>query len=153
MAIHRYSIPTSEIVRSLLDVGDCQEIQTYLVGENLVVDVIEPSNWSIEEQLKFDAEMDELVAPREKPPLAEPEHQSEPEHARKGGDLAKRAGILCGEKAFQVWADVPTSDAAKAFIYHRCGIESRVDLDHEPEAAAKFRDMIAEYDVWLSAPE
>jgi hypothetical protein len=51
-------------------------------------------------------------------------------------------------KAFQKWLDVATPEAAKAKIYERCEIGSRVDLDYDETAAAKFKEMTVEYDVW-----
>jgi hypothetical protein len=142
--VHRYSITTAEVARALLDVGDCEKIDVFIVGENLVFDVIGPAGEQPAEHTVQEVEMEEPPPAPETPP-------QQPE--RKGGDLARRAGILCNEGAFRLWAEVATVEAAKQFMYRRCGIESRVDLDHEPEAAAKFRDMIAEYDAWLSAPE
>ncbi|MGT2467398.1 hypothetical protein ACVOMV_24800 [Mesorhizobium atlanticum] len=78
-------------------------------------------------------------------------HHHRHHHAR-AARSPREAGILCNEGAFRLWADVQTPDDAKVFIYRRCGVGSRVDLDYEEEPAAKFRDMVAEYDAWLSAP-
>lgn len=141
MVIHRYTIPLADVVKALLDAGDCVKIDAVLVGENLVVDVIAPVS------ADDDADFAEVQAP---PPAPETP-PSQPE--RKGGPLAQRAGILCNEGAFQLWAEVKTPDAAKAFIYQRCGVESRIDLDHEEEPAAKFRELCLEYQVWLEMPD
>lgn len=139
--VHRYTVALSDVIGAIVDVGDCLKIDAVIVGENLVIDVVEPAAAAKAEDFK---EVDEPETPPETPP-------SPP--ARKGGPLAQRAGILCGEGAFQVWAEVKTAEAAKQFIYAKCGIESRVDLDHEEEAAAKFRELSADYDVWLSSPD
>lgn len=77
---------------------------------------------------------------------------------RKGGRLAKQAGMVCNEPAF--WAflnekcimdpfDKITSaeDAAK-YIYDFCGIESRRELDHNDAAASNWRDLEGEYRAW-----
>lgn len=140
MVIHRYSISALEAVRSLLDIGDCQEIQIVMVGENLVIDVLEPAG------------REAIAEPPSIEPPEEPETPPPQPPARKGGPLAQKAGILCNEGAFQLWADVKTPETAKAFIYQRCGIESRVDLDHEDEPARKFKDLCVEYQVWLELP-
>jgi hypothetical protein len=71
----------------------------------------------------------------------------------KGGKLAQRAGILCAEGAFQVFASERSSVAAsetgaKEFIYLSCGISSRAHLDHDDEAARKFHDLDQEYKAW-----
>lgn len=142
MIIHRYSIPIADVIKALIDAGDCLKIDAVLVGENLVVDVIAPAA-STEDEADF-AEVEE-PPPAPEPPPSQPE--------RKGGALAQKAGILCNEGAFQLWAEVRTPDAAKAFIYKRCGVDSRIDLDHEEEPAAKFRELCLEYQVWLEMPD
>ena len=139
--VHRYSLPLEEIIKAMIGPAECSKVDAVIVGENLVVDLLGP----LAEIHSVTVEPGEELPQPETPPSLSP--------ARKGGALAQRAGILCNEGAFQLWAEVRTPDAAKAFLYQRCGVESRVDLDYEPEAAAKFRDMAAEYEAWLSAPE
>jgi hypothetical protein len=75
-----------------------------------------------------------------------------------GGELARRAGIVCGEKAFWKFLDdtpqvpngVINADGAADELRSLCGIRSRAELDHNPEAAAKFNNLMAEYNAWLS---
>lgn len=63
---------------------------------------------------------------------------------KKGGQLARLAGMWCGNAEFRCMvADrtgkpCRTADDAKAYILERCGIESRAQLDHMPAAEAKF---------------
>lgn len=71
--------------------------------------------------------------------------------SHKGGPLARSAGILCSEGAFQRWCDASDPCGAADFVRMRCGIESRVDLDHDAEAARKFRDLKSEYEAWRLA--
>lgn len=73
----------------------------------------------------------------------------------KGGELAKWAGILSNDPVFWEWADeccdfLDIKDATDAAIYIRemCNISSRAELDHNPEAAKIFRDMMGEFDDW-----
>ncbi|MGD9915723.1 MAG: hypothetical protein AB7S80_16725 [Rhizobiaceae bacterium] len=142
--VHRYEIPAEQVIEALLGsaVGEGDGWRLRIEGDNLVVDIIEPVS-------NMPAAAPTLEAPLEPAAPATPKVEEE----RKGGQLAKKAGILCNERAFQVWAEVATPDAAKAFIYRRCGIGSRVDLDYEEEPARIFREMARDYDVWLSAPE
>lgn len=131
--VHRFTFSIAEAAQALLadQVADCAAWDVRIEAGRVVVDVIEPAGT--------------VAIPQEQTPAA-PESPAEP--ARKGGPLAMKAGILCGEKAFQNWLSVATPDAAKAMIYERCGIGSRVDLDYDDTAAAKFREMTVEYDVW-----
>lgn len=75
------------------------------------------------------------------------------ENTIKGGRLAQRAGILCTEGAFQVFASerssVPADEnGAKQFIYLSCGVTSRAHLDHDDDAARKFHELDQEYKAW-----
>jgi hypothetical protein len=72
----------------------------------------------------------------------------------KKGTLAQQAGILCGEPAFQRLAQENgypvTVDGAADFLRYQCNVTSRADLDSDAEAARKFRDLRADYKLWLS---
>lgn len=71
-----------------------------------------------------------------------------------GEKLVRRAGILCNDERFQGWLRYPmgfvvagSSDAdcaAKAIRAH-CEIASRRELATNPDAAAKFEQLIARY--------
>jgi len=68
----------------------------------------------------------------------------------KGGPLAKLAGMWCQSKDFQEWCGAPNATEARLFIIEACGINSRVDLDHNPQAAALFHeDIRLQYSDWL----
>lgn len=72
----------------------------------------------------------------------------------KGGELAKLAGMFCGDPNFQLWIeercdDVPASAAgeggeerAAAIVRHMCGVASRAELDSNPKAAIAFHEQI-----------
>jgi hypothetical protein len=137
MIVHRYSIPTLEIVRTLLDVGDCQEIQAVLVGENLVIDVLEPA--SVHSR---------TVAHAEEAAEPEPSQPEDQAPARKGGPLARRAAIACGERGFWTFLGVSTAEDAKADICRRCGITTRKMLDHDERAAGIWQDIDSKYGLW-----
>jgi hypothetical protein len=68
----------------------------------------------------------------------------------KGGALAKLAGRWCQSPEFREWADVADADEAAEYIRAMCGVESRAELDHNPEAAAAFHKYIRQpYADWL----
>ena len=78
----------------------------------------------------------------------------------KGGELAKWAGILSNDSVFWEWANevddcLPLYNEADAAAYIRdaCNIESRAELDHNPEAAKIFREMMREFDDWKNGGE
>ncbi|RWC91707.1 MAG: hypothetical protein EOS72_03370 [Mesorhizobium sp.] len=165
MIVHRFEIPLRDALGMLVGdarAGSSAGWKISVEEEALVVDLIEPwagehtiavpANFDMEKLLAMMEAGDFRLPPVEPPPSPPPANQEEPP-PRKGGPLAQRAGILCNEGAFRLWAEVQTPDAAKAFIYRRCGVESRVDLDHEEEAATKFKEMCVEYQVWLEMPD
>ncbi len=77
------------------------------------------------------------------------------EAEKKGGRLAKQAGMLCGEVSFRTFLrekhgeDVHTDEDAKQFLYMYCGIDSRKELDHNTSAADNFDQIDGEYRAWL----
>lgn len=74
---------------------------------------------------------------------------------RKGGVLAQRAGIMCGEKGFWRFVaekhavKIESTEAAATWLRKDCGVDSRADLDHIPDAAEVFRDTEKAYRLWL----
>jgi len=78
----------------------------------------------------------------------------------KGGELARRAGILCQDERFQVWVyqrENPdetvfpgnpigyTLTTTAAWLRGECGINSRAELDHNSEAAKRFLEIETEF--------
>ena len=72
----------------------------------------------------------------------------------KGGELAKWAGILSNDPVFWEWlylercVEVRSESSAANYIRDICGVGSRAELDHNPEAAKIFRTMMGEFDDW-----
>lgn len=67
----------------------------------------------------------------------------------KGGRYAQQAGIMCSEGAFRQFVEAKDEEAAAQFIREHCGVLSRRHLDHNDEAARKFLDLKADYEIWL----
>jgi len=82
----------------------------------------------------------------------------------KGGHLARTAAILCQEPNFRLYldramshkggVDIPdgthTEDDARNLILDTCKISSRAELDHNLQAATRFRQIKTHYQRWLS---
>ena len=82
------------------------------------------------------------------------EASQKPQEKPKGGKLAQRAGILCGEKAFQEFLKtrgglISTDYDAASFLRIYCGVASRADLDHNPIGGQNFKDLEADYRDWM----
>lgn len=66
----------------------------------------------------------------------------------KGGPLSKAAGILCSDGRFLRWlhSQGHVDQEAAPFVRRFCSVESRAELDHNPEAARKFLNLKAEFE-------
>jgi hypothetical protein len=73
--------------------------------------------------------------------------RQEPE--QKGGPLARRAAIACGERGFWTFLGAVSAENAKYIICRRCGVTSRKMLDHDDRAAAIWHDIDGKYRLWL----
>ena len=60
----------------------------------------------------------------------------------KGGPLAKLAGMWCNDPEFLKWFEATDASDAAEGIRVLCEIESRAELDSNPEAAEKFHRLI-----------
>lgn len=80
-------------------------------------------------------------------PVTPPESPPQPEKP-KGGPLAKLAGMWANDPEFWAWltgfhpSENWNAETSAAYIRNVCGVESRVELDHDPEAAALFHEHI-----------
>lgn len=85
----------------------------------------------------------------------------------KGGPLARQAALACGNALFRTFLykvkKQPAHGALTAAVAVRwlCGpehpktgrrlLDSRALLDHDPDAASRWRDLYGEYLVWKDA--
>lgn len=67
----------------------------------------------------------------------------------KGGKLSQMASIICNEKAFWQFSKTDSAKAAADYLRRECQITSRAHLDHDDDAAVKFKEIKQSYDAWL----
>jgi hypothetical protein len=75
------------------------------------------------------------------------------------GPLCKWVAIRCKEPEFQAWietqagtADGPAEEWAAYWVRESCGVSSRLDIDGNPTAEARFHTLIRQpYANWLAA--
>ena len=172
--VHRYSWPIREAIEQLLGdaAGDCEGWRLRVEGDELVIDVVAPAytGRTIEVPDNFDHERlcalieageFKMPAPAgrasiEEAPSIEMPAPEEPNPERKGGPLAQRAGIICGEKGFWKFlidrcgaVGIDSADSAAVAVRTRCGVTSRSELDHNAAAAENFRKIEGNYRLWL----
>jgi hypothetical protein len=88
-----------------------------------------------------------LAALKDGSGAVEPRHEPQAEPAKKGGEWAKLAGMWCNDPDFWAFcnqnftADSPMchADHAALSLRVRCCIQSRAELDHNPEALELFQ--------------
>lgn len=74
------------------------------------------------------------------PLRADFERQQQGAGKPKGGELARLAGQLCQNPEFLEYGNYESPEEAAADIRFACQIESRAELDHNPEAAEIFHE-------------
>lgn len=84
---------------------------------------------------------------------------------RKGGALARAAAVLCKEQSFRLYLDrrrrykfgltakqlpdgTHNEQDAREWLCAACGIHSRAELDHSPEAERTFRQIRSRFSHW-----
>jgi hypothetical protein len=70
--------------------------------------------------------------------------------------LSQQAAMMCDDKRFWKFLEhhgarlsVSSEYLAREAVCKWCDIESRAELDTNPEAAARWRNLRAEYEAWL----
>lgn len=150
--VHRFSFRVTEAIEALIGdaAGDCEAMELRVVGDLVVIDIVAPPA-----PAAAPAEVAETPPIAEEPEPIETAVEEQKPAKRRGGALAQRAGIICGEVGFRTFVakkfqcDIASSEDAAAWLRARCGIESRADLDHEDDAARRFHDISKAYALWL----
>ena len=68
------------------------------------------------------------------------QRKPEPVERPKGGNLAKLAGQLCNNPDFMKMIGAESVGHAAVIVREACGVDSRCQLDHFPEAAQIFHE-------------
>jgi len=75
-------------------------------------------------------------------PLRADFEQRKPEEKLKGGELARLAGMFCQNADFLEWGNFSNESIAAEWVREMCGVDSRADIDHDIEAAARFHERV-----------
>jgi len=152
--VHRYAFPIHEAIELLLGdaVGDCEAWRIRIEGDEVVIDVVAPAPGiapTMDDVTNLDVPPDVRKERSDDRGLAAEAENERPEPELKGGPLARRAAIACGERGFWTFLGVTSADEAKADVCRRCGITTRKMLDHDERAAAIWQDIDGKYRLWL----
>lgn len=159
--IHRYTIPLQQAIELLVG-KEATDGEAFLVdvdGDDLVIDIFGPANTTFRiGAYEYTVEAGGEQASNEAAEINTPASEagaSPAEPTRKGGALARQAGIICGEKGFWTFlakrfgAAISTADEAANWLREDCAIKTRADLDYEPAAAERFKEISRRYGLWL----
>ncbi|TIN76714.1 hypothetical protein [Mesorhizobium sp.] len=160
--IHRYTIPLQQAIEQLVgkEATDGESFLVDIDGDDLIIDIHGPTNLTFrigDYEYTVDGHRGkEATNETPKSNDASPEAEAKPaEPPRKGGPLAQRAAISCGEKGFWTFigkkfgVTIGSADEAAAWLKAQCGIKSRVDLDYDEAKADNFREIDKSYRLWL----
>lgn len=92
-----------------------------------------------------------LIDPDQGDPTPEPTPAETP--ALKGGSVSRDAALLCKNREFQEYVhsltgQTPCEDEATYHLKHFCLINSRKELDHDPDAFQRFLTLFKDYGQW-----
>ncbi|TIS37559.1 hypothetical protein [Mesorhizobium sp.] len=156
--IHRYTIPLQQAIEQLVG-KEATDGESFLVDidrDDLIIDIHGPANVTFrvgDYEYTVDGRAGQGASNEAAKINTPPEEPAEP--PRKGGPLAQRAAIACGEKGFWTFISkkydvtVASADEAAAWLKAQCGVKSRVDLDYDEAKADNFRDIDKSYRLWL----
>jgi hypothetical protein len=152
---HRYLFSKEEIIAALFDVKPtCDYPEIRIDGDEVVIEFVNPKH--VEQQLttpeddtfpgdqpsKTDDE-DERLSPLEY------SQKVEQQQRKPAGENEREALDLCGQKIFQTFLEVKTEEAAQRVLLERCHAKSLSELDTVKSWRANFRDVVAEFDMWM----
>ena len=62
--------------------------------------------------------------------------------------LSQQAAIRCSDEMYRHWLCVDDEESAKAQVRKACQVDSRAELDTDPDAAGRWHEMEAEFATW-----
>ena len=62
--------------------------------------------------------------------------------------LSQQAAIRCSDETYRHWLCVDDEESAKAQVRKACQVDSRAELDTDPDAAGRWHEMEAEFATW-----
>ncbi|WP_025517549.1 hypothetical protein [Bordetella trematum] len=66
--------------------------------------------------------------------------------------ISQLSGQLCAREDFRAFCGTTTADEAAAYIRRVCRVQSRRELDHNPEARDRFHELVRKPFAYRTAP-
>jgi len=149
--VHRFYFSQEEVIASLFPSGiPSKAIEMRVDGDELVVDFVNPAivhqEPSAEPSIQLGVDDDDGF-PGDSPPAGDRKDEDRP--PAKVGPNEIEARDLCSQRGFQTFLEVRTEEAALKVLLDRCKALDLRSLDTEKYKKAAFRDVVAEYELWL----
>ena len=139
--VQRYLFSKEEVIAALFDVTiPCEFKDVRIDGDEVVVEFVNPR--VVDQPQPQGGDQDQAEQPPERP-IA-------PEQSRsRAGENEYEAISLCETQGFRTFLEVKTAEAAQRILLERCHAKIFSEFDTVKTWKANFRDVVAEYEVWL----
>lgn len=154
--VNRYLFSKEEVVAALFDnAPPCEYRDIRVEGDEVVIEFVNPK-FVDDVPVKEDVPEDQFPGDRQRQDTAADEHLSPLEYAQQqqakrapAGENEREANGLCASKAFQTFLEVKTEEAARRILLERTHAKAFSEFDTVKSWKANFRDVVAEYDMWM----
>lgn len=148
--VHRFYFSQDEVIASLFPSGiPSKAIELRIDGDELVIDFVNPAVALdvSDDSLDRSAEDAGDDFPGDRQSTAGKQDDDRP--PAKVGPNETEARDLCSQRGFQTFLNVRTEEAALKILLEKCKAPDFRALDTEKYKKAAFRDVVADYELWL----
>ncbi len=156
--VSRFYFSQDEVVASLFPSGiPSKSVEFRLDGDELIVDFVDPKADPLHDTHTHKGVQPSDDHERPAPDPADdypggrpsPSDKQEDRPAAKVGQNEIEARDLCAQRGFQTFLEVRTEEAALKVLLDKCKAPDLRSLDTEKYKKAAFRDVVADYELWL----
>lgn len=150
--VHRFYFSQDEVIAALFPSGIPSKARELRIdGDELVVDFVDPKSDPLHADHRHTGIKPESDRPAEDTD-DEPMGDQRDEDGRPPGKVGpneQEARDLCQQRGFQTFLEVKTDEAAQRILIEKCKAPDMRSLDTEKYKKAAFRDVVADYELWL----
>lgn len=148
--VHRFYFSQDEVIAALFPSGiPSKAIELRVDCDELVVDFVNPTSTDqmpAPDPAEHPADQKDDFPGDQRSPSDKPDDDRPP---AKVGPNEEEARDLCAQRGFQTFLEVRTEEAARKILLDKCRSPDLRSLDTEKYKKAAFRDLVAEYELWL----
>lgn len=148
--VHRFYFSLNEAIAALFPSGiPALAREMRIEGDELIIDFISPTVAQDDPDDGLDRSAEDAGDdfPGDRPSTQDKPADNRP--AAKVGPNEQEARDLCSQRGFQTFLEVRTEEAAQKILLEKCKSPDFRSLDTEKYKKAAFRDVVADYELWL----